>query len=1152
MNLRQFILSSVALFFAVMSAQAQEIDLKLRNTSVKKAMEQLQKSTGYSFVYISDDVDTKKMVSVDASSLSQAVEQILAGQNVSFEIQGNNIVVKKGSLNSVSVASDARTVVVSGTVRDSEGYPLPGANVVSVADSKLRTVTDMDGRFEFSVPVGSSISINYIGFIPATLKAQANLEVSLKEDTQTLDEVVVVGYGQQKKVNLTGAVGTVDSKAFESRPVTSALQALQGVVPGLQISSNTGAMDSDMSVNVRGVGTIGEGSSGAPLILIDGMEGDINTINPQDIENISVLKDASSASIYGSRAPFGVILVTTKNGRAGKTTLSYTNNFNISSPLKMPHMMDSYTFAQYMNQASQNDGGGIIFGEDLMRKMLDFQAGKISGGVPASSNGQWGKPDYDPYTFAYANTDWYDEVYKDNVFSMEHNVSLNGGTEKTSYYVSLNYLNQNGLLRHGDDGMNRLSFTGKLSAQLTSWAKLNISTRMIRKNVERPTAYNGWFLEMFDRLCWPNLPVYDPNGYYFNNNSTNVAMVLAEGGDRKSTRQQYYYQGTLILEPVKNWVTNVDFNYSSSYFHEKETSFPTYNHDVDGNVINTNGSTYLWEAQTRDEYWNLNAYSTYSLSLNESHNFKVMVGMQMDEMNQKYFSAMKYGLMDNGMPEFDLTTGTDGRGNEISTTLNGYKNSWSTVGFFGRINYDYKSRYLLEVNLRHDGTSRFRRGNRWRTSPSASIGWNIANEQFMEPTSSWLNILKLRGSYGVLGNQNTSNWYPTYRVMNLNPYRGSWLQNGARPNVSSVGDLISSYLTWEKVRTWNLGLDFGLFNNRLSGNFDIYTRYTDNMVGPAIELPSTLGAGVPATNNCDLKTEGWELSLTWRDRPSNDFSYSVGVSLSDARTIIRSYPGNTTGALDNYIAGHEINEIWGFETIGIAKTDAEMQAHLDRVGGQDALGYNWGAGDIMYADLDGKPGITQGGYTDSDKGDLKLIGNSTPRYFFGINLSAQWKGFDVSAFFQGVMKRDYWAAGGTFWGIDTGMWYSSGLKQHADYFRSEDIGIDGHIIPANLDSYYPRPAMYSGTKNHYKQTRYLQDASYIRLKNLQVGYSLPQKVIRKVGLTKCRVYVSGENLWTGTSLSSLYDPETLSGGFKGRGNGYPLSRTWSFGLNINF
>ena len=1142
-----------ALLCLNLSMYSQSISLKMSNVSVKKAITELQTQSGYSFVYIAGDINTDRKVSIDASQLDEVVKQILKGQNVSYEIQGKNIIVRKGTQNQNST-KEQKKQKIKGTVTDVEGEPVIGATVTEEGNPSNGTITDIDGNFTLEISTGSTLCVSYIGYkeLRVVPVGEKPLAVTLKEDTQTLDEVVVIGFGTQKKVNLTGAVSTVDAETFEARPVATATQALQGVVPGLQISTSTGELDQNMNINIRGVGTIGDGSSGSPLILIDGMEGDINTVNPQDIENISVLKDAAAASIYGSRAPFGVILITTKKGKAGKASISYNNNFRIASPINLPKMMDSYTFANFFNAASLNNGGGMIFNDDIMQQMIDYQSGRIDGGVPSSSNGQWGKPDYDPFTNAYANTDWYKEVYEDNVFSQEHNLSVNGGAERVAYYASFNYLNQNGLLRHGHDGIERYSATAKLNTTLTDWLKFNLTTRFVRKENERPTAFNGWFYECFDRLTWPNLPVYDPNGYYFDNNATNPAMVLAEGGNRNTTSDQHYYQASLLIEPIKGWVTNIDFNYSILDYNIKETGLPVYNHDVNGNVVNTNGTSYLYNENKKEDFWNLNVYSTYEHSFNDVHNLKVMAGLQIEEMKQEYSSVLKNGLMVDGMPQFDLTTGTDGNGKELTPSIKGNYNEWATAGFFGRVNYDYKGRYLAEFNMRYDGTSRFRRGSRWQTSPSASVGWNIANEEFWEPFSKTVNALKLRFSYGELGNQNTNSWYPTYRMMYLGAYDGGWMENLKKPNTALVGDLVSTSLTWETVRTWNIGLEFGIFNNRLTGSFDYYTRYTDNMVGPAPELPGILGIKVPKTNNCDLKTTGWDLNINWRDRLNNGLGYGVGLILSDAKTVIESYPGNSAHSIDTYIAGREIGEIWGFETVGIAKSDAEMQEHLNKVGGQDALGFNWAAGDIMYKDLDGKPGITEGGRTLEDHGDLRVIGNNTPRYFFGLDLTADWKGFDIRCFFQGVMKRDYWCNGGTFWGIYTGMWYSIGLEEHNDYFRAESIGLPGHEISANLDAYYPRPVMDNGTKNQKVQSRYLQDASYIRLKNLQVGYSLPKQWIQKIGLNKCRLYVSGENLWTGTSLSALYDPETINGGFDKRGNAYPLSRTWSFGLNVTF
>ena len=565
MNYRKkAMLMAGALLCLNLSIYSQSISLKMSNVSVKKAMTELQTKSGYSFVYIAGDVDTDRTVSINASQLKDAVAQILKGQNVSYEIQGKNIVIKKGSQQQVTSGKRKK---VTGTVKDANGEPIIGATVVEKGTTN-GTVTDFDGNYTLELSGNGTLSISYIGyktqeFAVSRIK-QDLLSVTLREDTEVMDEVVVVGFGTQKKVNLTGAVGIATAKEIESRPVTSATQALQGLVPGLQISTSTGELDKTADISIRGTGTIGEGSSGAPLILIDGMEGDLNTVNPQDIENISVLKDAAASSIYGSRAPFGVILVTTKSGKKGKTNVNYNNSFRISTPINMPEMMDSYTFANFMNSGSLNQGGGLIFTEDLMREMLNWQAagGGSTGGVKASSNGQWGKPEYDPFTTAWANTNWYDEVYKSSTFSQEHNVSLNGGSDIVAYYASFNYLDQGGLLKAGDDGLQRYNVTAKINANLTPWLKFNYSTRFTRNDVWRPTSFNSSFYDQLGRATWPNLPVKDPNGYYLDNGWTNPVQNLSEGGKRNAQTDRLYQQASLIIEPIKNWTTHVEFNYS--------------------------------------------------------------------------------------------------------------------------------------------------------------------------------------------------------------------------------------------------------------------------------------------------------------------------------------------------------------------------------------------------------------------------------------------------------------------------------------------------------------------------------------------------------------------------------------------------------------
>lgn len=1049
-------------------------------------------------------------------------------------------------------------IKASGTVSDAMG-PVVGASVIEKGNTGNGTITDMDGNFYLTVKPGATLVISYIGYQSIEVKAEAGkpIKVTLKEDSELLEEVVVVGFGTQKKVNLTGSVGVATSKELESRPVTNAVQALQGVVPGLKITTSTGELDKNMSISVRGTGTIGQGSSGSPLILIDGMEGDLNSINPQDIETISVLKDAAASSIYGSRAPFGVILVTTKKGKEGKMTVNYNNSFRFASPLQLPESMDSYTFAVWMNEALRNDGKSAQFTDETMQKMLDYQAGKLTGGLDANTAGTaW----EDSWSKGYANTDLYEETYRSSVFSQEHNVSLTGGSEKMSYYASLNYLGQGGMLKIGEDGLNRYNANVKVSADITDWVKFNYSVRYTNHDVWKPRAFSGNYYNYYGRQNWPNIPMYDPNGYIFQYNAKDVAL----GGERRVNTEHLYHQAGLVLEPIKNWVANIEFNYSTKHQNTKEVTLPADTHLPDGNVDDRKSNTSLLQSNQKEQYLNLNVYSSYAHTLAEVHNLKIMLGFQVEEMTQKYNSTRKYGLQFTDMPEFDLTTGLGGNGSPKDTEVSGYSNEWATAGFFGRLNYDYKGRYLFEANLRYDGTSRFRHGSRWVWAPSFSAGWNVAQESFFESAAEVVNLLKLRASYGELGNQNTNAWYPTYRTMSLGALNGDWLNaSGSKPNTAKVGDLISTVLTWETVRTYDIGLDWGLFDNRLTGSFDYFQRQTLDMVGPAPQLPNTLGISAPRTNNCDLTTKGWELSINWKDRLNNGLNYSVGLSLSDQVTYIDSYPDNRTGSIDNYYSGKKANLIWGFETIDIARNEQQMQDHLASLpnGGQTALGTQWAAGDIMYKDLNGDGKIDTGARTWDDHGDLKILGDANPHYFFGLDLSADYKGFDFRAFFQGVLKHDFWPGigdasgdenktGGYFWGVPgtKSIWHMRGFVQHEDYYRSEPIGLDGHQIGVNTDAYFPRPIVSNGGKNQRIQSRYMQNAAYCRLKNLQLGYTLPSDVTNKIGINKCRLFVSGENLFTITSLFDIFDPETCSGGVGG--NAYPLSRTWSFGLSL--
>lgn len=1046
---------------------------------------------------------------------------------------------------------------VKGQVVDSAGEPVIGATV-KIKGGGTGSITDIDGNFSLNAEPGTTLEISYVGFKTQEVKATAApMKVVMQEDDQTLGELVVVGFGTQKKVNLTGAVSVVGSEEFEARPVQSAAQALQGAVPGLQISSSSGSLESTPSINIRGTGTIGQGSSGSPLILIDGSEGDINTINPQDIESVSVLKDAAASSIYGSRAPFGVILITTKRGEKGKPQINYNNSFRFSNLIRGKHMMNSVDFASWMNDYTTGSGGSPQFDSDRMAAIEAYHNAKPYGpgqritsdgtilySIGSSNGSQWD----DGYAAGVDDIDWYDAVYKGTTFSQEHNASVSGATDVVNYYASFNYLDNEGFMKLSEDSYARYSSTAKLGIQLAKWLKMNYNMRFTRTDYRRPASLTSSLYSDMARQGWPILPLYDRNGYYYS--SPSPGLGLAEGGKDTKQRDILNQQVNFVLEPIKNWITHVDFTYRSDTYERHWDKPITYNHDVNGDPYAYDSSSNVHEETKKENYFNFQAYSEYSFTLDENHNFRVMGGFQAEQLKQLQFGLQRNGILDPSKPEVDLTTGNSYSGEAITPSVNGSRNQWQTAGFFGRLNYNYAERYLFEANIRYDGTSRFRRDNMWKAFPSVSLGWNIAREKFLEPINDILGTLKLRASYGSLGNQNTDDWYRTYQTISYSPVSSNWLVDGKQLNTLSTPGLVSSTLTWETVKSYNVGLDWGLFNNRLTGSFDFYVRNTENMVGNAPELPSILGTDVPVTNNTDLRTTGWEITLAWRDQLSNGLSYGASFNLSDARTKITRYPNNPTNSIDTYIEGRYINEIWGYVTKGLAKTDEEMNAHLAEVD-QSTLGSNWAAGDIMYEDLDGNNKINDGSRTLDDHGDLKVIGNSTPRFFVGLDLNASWKGFDIRAFFQGVLKRDYWTGGEyLFGGTNSGVWWATGITDVQDYFRNEDSwSVQNGYRPENLDAWLPRPLQSS--KNIQTQTRYLLNAAYVRLKNFQVGYTIPRTITSKWGISNLRLFFSAENLWTITDMPNQFDPE-LIGTDASATNGYPLSRTFSFGLNVSF
>lgn len=1044
-------------------------------------------------------------------------------------------------------------ITVTGTVLDDLNEGLPGASI-SIKGTNTGTITDLDGKFSIQAPNAKSVLvISFVGYKTQeiTVGDKRNIKISMKDDSKVMDEVVVVGYANQKKVNLTGAVASLDDKALKSRPISNAVQGLQGAVPGLNISNdNGGALGQSMDINIRGVGTIDEGSSSAPLILIDGMEGELSSINPNDIENISVLKDAAAASIYGSRAPFGVILITTKSGERG-TQLSYTGNVRISQPIAVPNPVDSYTYALMINDAYRNSGGSDQFSASALSKILKYQRGELPYGIEQAE----GQNDWAWNQRSFGNTNWYDTYLKKATVSQEHNVSLSGGGDKIIYYFSANYLGQNGLFNYADEKYDRLTINGKVNVKITDHINLNWNTRLVATENDKPTAMNDLFFHNLGRRS-PLSPVYMPNGEY---NQESLIPAMKDGGRQNDKNQLIYNQAQFTYEPIKNWKLYLDVGSRieapryTRQFNKMTYTLPDGTKKdlavLEGvadksSVDPTTGSfrrqppagtNYYEKANGRVNFFTTNVRTDYELKRND-HYFKVLVGMQTEYYYDETTRVSSDDILLDETPFFS-SSGTN-------VMLSDKKGEWATVGIFGRLNYSYADRYMVEVNLRGDGASRFPSDQRWAIFPSFSAGWNIAQEPFWTPLAEkGFDMFKIRASYGKLGNQNTTSFYPYFQKMYTD--LGTVVLGDEQAMLLYAPEPYSTKLTWEKIENAGVGVDISAFSNRLSASFDWYQRTTKDMVGPSKALPSIFGAEAPKTNNAELRTRGWEFQISWRDRVNKDFSYGITGTLSDYESIITKYD-SPDGNLDKYYSGKKLGDIWGYEVEGIAKSDAEMDAWLAKQS-QSSLGTNWGGGDFMYRDLDHSGSVDNGGNSVTDHGDLKVIGNGTPRFAFGLTLDAKWKFIDIRAFFQGIGKRDVFFQGSaTFFGIAS-EWQRSLYTDHLDYFRYA-----GSELGANYENpYYAR--LRTDGNNRQVCDYYLQNAAYVRLKNLQIGFSLPENTKLSRIFKKARLYVSGENLFTITGLR-IYDPEAIGSSISeyGPGKTYPMYRVWSAGLELTF
>ena len=1117
-----------------------EISLNIQNLTLEQALREIARETGLRLSYRGDIMVGEKTVSLQENSISvsEALTTVLenTGLDYKFSQNGYLLITEAEELMEEQIFQDT----VRGTVVDARtGEALPGVNIV-VEGTTTGTTTNLDGEFELSVPsLDLSLVFTYIGYerLEISIDNREEINIELNPDVQLLDDLVVVGYGTQERAHLTGSVEQVSTRQLENRAATNVSQMLQGASPGLNFSMPSAGFEpgAELDIQIRGAGSI----TGSPSahVIIDGIPGDLNSLNPRDIESISVLKDAAASAIIGSRAPFGVIMVTTKQGTSDRTTVNYNGHFSIAQTIRLPDMVDSYTFARAMNEAGVNAGGRIFDNETIDRIIAHQEDPSAPAIIPDPNNpNRWGDRHLQS-----GNNNWLDIIFGEAIRS-QHNLSVSGGvSDDIRYYLSAGHVNEDGVINYADNYFKRNNLTARVDANVSEWVDIRFNSRFTDSERLRPFRHHdnphGVLFNQVSR-SWPNLAYQTPLGEY--HRRTGIPS-LRDAGDNLRNVREYVNTIATVIQPFESLAINADFSYRTRSINMFETFLTAYTTEPDGTQSAVSGTTpnSVRENEGIEKYYTGNIYSTYNFNLNQTHNFVFLLGYQFERFNNRNIMGQQFDLVTQSVPSFSTATGT--------ILLDDTKGHWATEGVFSRFNYNYRERYLFEANARYDGTSNFASGNRYGLFPSVSLGWNIDRERFWEPIRNILNEFRLRASWGQLGNHNVSP-YQDLPLMGIQSNL-SWLLHGVRPVYTSAPNLVSPDLTWETAETYNFGLDVGIFNDKIMASFELYQRTTRNMLGPSEALPATLGASIPQQNNATMRTRGWETSLQWRDIVSDNFDYRVIFVLSDYKDVVTEFH-NPLNSLTTFYEGMHLGEIWGFVTEGLFQSQGEIESHAD----QSFLHGEWYPGDVKYKDLNGNGVINIGENTVDNPGDRRIIGNSTPRYQFGLNLIANYRNFEFSTFWQGTGKRDF-AFGPNenyFWGFRTAPQVSL-FTFHMDYYRDrEDSRYEG--LGINTDAYYPRPYQDQShsTKNQQVQTRYLQNGAYLRLKNAQIRFSLPVRYTQRIGITQMSFYTTGENLLTFTSLPKSFDPETAYVGDYGAGKTHFPQRSIAFGIDIQF
>lgn len=1034
-----------------------------------------------------------------------------------------------------------------GTVKDASGQPIIGASVM-VKGTKNGSVTDINGQFSIKgLKAGEVLNITYVGYQPSEVVWQGTpLTITLKDNPKSLNELVVVGYGVQKKANLTGAVDKISSNELGALEVNTMGAALQGQIPNLNVDIADGKPGRAASFNIRGTTSI---NGGSPLIIIDEVAStaeELNNLSPKDIQDISVLKDAASAAIYGARGSYGVILVTTKKAQAGQFQVNYSNKFGWSKSSRVPELYNGFDYASIINTFAANVGNSYFTTDQVNYFEQAWKDPSQPAGKYVAGGGTLGGTLFGSHLHNY-----YKEWFRDFTPSQNHHINLLGGSDKFKFFLSGDFNHEEGNIKFKPDQVNRYSVRSNISYDINKHISVFNNTFILHRKDDLANTYvRDWVSNIyrFIEVTNPYVPlsvdingkdVYTDAGFY-KNHVANQAGDVTKLNYFSSTfgvnvnlfdnslkiHGDFTYKHTDSNRLVwTNWDGDVLYLYSNN--NTLATSYPDGTDNI-SRTMGTLGTTYV------------NLYATYDKTFGKHHP-TIMVGFNREDNSNFSSKGTRPNPLPIGQHSLNLADGT--------AVINESDAKDAAQSTFFRLNYNYAERYLLEVNGCYNISSKFPRGKRDAMFASVSGGWRVSNEKFFEPLLNVISDLKLRASYGALGNQNINSYdYLSILSLTQTPYT----LEGEKVNYTSEPAPKSNNFTWEKAQTVDVGIDFGFLENRLTISADLYQRDTKSMLAKFHSLPSVFGAVVPKENNASLRTRGWEVSLYWQDRfqlSGKEFHYSVRAGLSDYTSKIRDYY-NPTNYLDDYYAGQTIGEIWGLTNDGYFKTDAEAQKGplVETSGFKNYAG----AGNTKYKDLNGDGKISKGAWTLADHGDFKVIGNTTPRYLYSLTLSASWSGLDVNAFFRGVGKRDIYpdANSTVFWGP-----FARKYMVMPEFVGKNVWSED------NQNAYFPRPQAYiatSGNDLNYPQTKYLQNAAYFRMKNLTIGYTLPQEWTRRFRVSKLRIYFSGENLFEFTKLNKAFDPEGLEldpdayAANVGMGTSYPIQRTYSFGVELQF